>query len=95
MGDFSSISTAIPNVDELLSATPEIDNKSGLSGILSQTGDLGASLQGGAQVYDAFAKLGISKELAAPMINIVKGYLDTNAGDGTSDLLMKGLSAIL
>ncbi|MFT5235868.1 MAG: hypothetical protein ACI90A_001232 [Shewanella sp.] len=93
--DFSSIASAIPDINQLLSAAPTVDNESGMSGLLSKAGDLGASLQGGAQVYDAFEKLGISKDLAAPMINIVKGYLDTHAGNGTSDLLMKGLSAVL
>ncbi|WP_076413442.1 DUF2780 domain-containing protein [Shewanella sp. UCD-KL12] len=94
-GEFSSIASAIPGIDGLLSAAPAVDNDSGMSGLLSKAGDLGSSLQGGAQVYDAFEKLGISKELAAPMVDIVKGYLDANAGDGTTDLLMKGLGAIL
>ncbi len=93
--DFGSIASAIPNMDSLLSAAPAIDNESGISGLLSQAGNLGASLQGGAQIYDAFEKLGISKELAVPMIDVVKGYLDANAGSGTTDLLIKGLGAIL
>ncbi|PKG55694.1 hypothetical protein CXF83_03340 [Shewanella sp. Choline-02u-19] len=93
--DFSSISDSIPGIDGLLGAVPELDNDSGMSGLLSKAGGLGDSLQGGAMVYDAFEKLGISKDLAAPMIDIVKGYLDTNGTSGTSDLLMKGLGAIL
>ncbi|AQS35524.1 Protein of unknown function VcgC/VcgE (DUF2780) [Shewanella psychrophila] len=93
--DFSSIADAIPGIDGLLSAAPALDNESGMSGLLAKAGDLGSSLQGGAQVYDAFEKLGISKELAAPMVDIVKGYLDSNAGEGTTDMLMKGLGAIL
>ncbi len=93
--DFGPIAGAIPNMDSLLSAAPVLDGDSGLSGLLSQAGDLGASLQGGAQIYDAFEKLGISKELAVPMIEIVKGYLDANAGSGTTDLLIQGLGAIL
>ncbi|ABV89272.1 DUF2780 domain-containing protein [Shewanella pealeana] len=93
--DFSSIADSIPGIDGLLSATPELDSDSGVSGLLSKAGGLGESLQGGAMVYNAFEKLGISKELAAPMIDIVKGYLDTNGSAGTSDLLMKGLNSIL
>ena len=93
--DFSSIANAIPGIDSLLSAAPALDNESGMSGLLAKAGDLGSSLQGGAQVFDAFEKLGISKELAAPMVEIVKGYLDSNAGEGTTDMLMKGLGAIL
>lgn len=92
---FAPIAAAIPGADMLLGAAPQADSGSGMSGLLSQAGDLGASLQGGAQVYDAFEKLGISKQLAMPMVDIVKGYLDTNAGAGTSDLLLQGLGAIL
>ncbi len=92
---FSSIADAVPNMDGLLSAAPKIDSNSGLTGLLSKTGDLGSAFQGGAQVYDSFEKLGISKELAQPMIEIVKGYLDSYAGDGTSDLLMQGLNSFL
>ncbi|WP_028769389.1 DUF2780 domain-containing protein [Shewanella fidelis] len=93
--DFSAIADSIPGIDGLLEAVPELDSDSGMSGLLSKAGGFGESLQGGAMVYDAFEKLGISKELAAPMIDIVKGYLDTNGSAGTSDLLMKGLNSIL
>ncbi|QQX80616.1 DUF2780 domain-containing protein [Shewanella sp. KX20019] len=93
--DFSSISDSIPGIDGLLSAVPEMDSDSGMSGLLSKAGGFGDSLQGGAMVYDAFEKLGISKDLAAPMIDIVKGYLDSNGTSGSADLLMQGLGAIL
>ncbi|MCL1050542.1 DUF2780 domain-containing protein [Shewanella abyssi] len=93
--DFSSIADSIPGIDGLLSAVPEMDSGSGMSGLLSKAGGFGDSLKGGAMVYDAFEKLGISKDLAAPMIDIVKGYLDANGTSGTSDLLMQGLGAIL
>ncbi|OEG74815.1 hypothetical protein BEL05_01815 [Shewanella colwelliana] len=92
---FGPIASAIPGIDTLLGAAPALDTDSGMSGLLSKTGDLGSSLQGGAQVYDSFEKLGISKELAKPMVDIVKGYLDANAGEGTTDLLMQGLGSIL
>ncbi|GIU29815.1 DUF2780 domain-containing protein [Shewanella schlegeliana] len=93
--EFSSIADSIPGIDGLLDAVPKLDNDSGMSGLLSKAGGLGESLQGGAMVYDAFEQLGISKELAAPMIDIVKGYLDTNGSAGTSELLMQGLNSIL
>jgi hypothetical protein len=46
-------------------------------------------------VYDAFEKLGISKEYITPMANIAKSYLQQSGGDGTVDLLMKGLGSVL
>ena len=93
--DFSQISSAIPNASSLLAAAPAADSKSGLSGLLSKAGNVGASLQGSAMVYDAFSKLGISKELVAPMVDILKNYLQAQGGQGTASLLSQGLSAIL
>lgn len=93
--DYSTLAASIPNADSLLAAAPKLDGNSGVSGLLSKAGDLGSSLQGGAMVLDAFEKLGISKELAVPMIDIAKSYLETNGAEGTSDLLMKGLNSLL
>lgn len=92
---FSPIADSIPGIDGLLAAAPKLDGTSGMTGLLSKAGDLGNSLQGSAMVYDAFAKLGISKELAAPMIDIVKNYLQSSGGEGTADLLVKGLGSLL
>lgn len=94
-GDFSQITSAIPNASSLLAAAPAADSKSGLSGLLSKAGNVGSSLQGSAMVYDAFSKLGISKELVAPMVDILKNYLQAQGGQGTASLLSQGLSAIL
>ncbi|QSX33877.1 DUF2780 domain-containing protein [Shewanella avicenniae] len=93
--DFGQISNAIPNVDSLLAAAPSLDSNSGMSGLLSKAGSLGSSLQGSAMVYDAFSKLGISKELAAPMVQILKNYLQSQSGEGTAALLGQGLSALM
>lgn len=93
--DYSTLAASIPNAESLLAAAPKLDSNSGVSGLLSKAGNLGSSLQGGAMVLDAFEKLGISQELAMPMINIAKSYLETNGTEGTSDLLMKGLNSLL
>lgn len=93
--DYSTLAASIPNANSLLAAAPKLDGNSGLSGLLSKAGDLGSSLQGSAMVFDAFEKLGISKELVMPMVDIAKSYLQTNGAEGTSDLLMKGLSSLL
>ncbi|ESE43219.1 MULTISPECIES: DUF2780 domain-containing protein [Shewanella] len=93
--DYTKLAASIPNADSLLAAVPKLDGNSGVSGLLSKAGNIGSSLQGSAMVLDAFEKLGISKELAMPMINIAKSYLETNGAEGSSDLLMKGLNALL
>ncbi|GIU13571.1 DUF2780 domain-containing protein [Shewanella morhuae] len=93
--DYSTLAASIPNADSLLAAAPALDSTSGVSGLLSKAGNLGSSLQSSAMVFDAFEKLGISKDLAMPMINIAKSYLDSNGAEGTSDLLTKGLSSLL
>lgn len=93
--DFSQLSDSIPGTDALLAAVPSLDSGSGMSGLLSKAGDIGASLQGSAMVYDTFEKLGISKDYIVPMVDIAKQYLQSQSGDGTVDLLMKGLGSIL
>ncbi|WP_137223674.1 DUF2780 domain-containing protein [Shewanella sp. MEBiC00475] len=95
VNDFSQLTSSIPNADSLLAAVPALSSDSGMSGLLSQAGDLGSALQGSAMVYDAFEKLGISKEYITPMVDIAKNYLQQSGGDGTVDLLMKGLGSVL
>ncbi|AZG75022.1 DUF2780 domain-containing protein [Shewanella livingstonensis] len=93
--DFSQLSDSIPNADGLLAAVPALTSDNGMSGLLSQAGNLGSALQGSAMVYDAFEALGISKEYIAPMVDIAKNYLQQSGGEGTVDLLMKGLGSVL
>lgn len=93
--DYSTLAASIPNADSLLAAAPTLDSASGVSGLLSKAGNLGSSLQSSAMVFDTFEKLGISKDLAMPMINIAKSYLEANGTEGTSELLTKGLSSLL
>ncbi|UCX03247.1 DUF2780 domain-containing protein [Shewanella glacialimarina] len=93
--DFSTLSNSIPGIDSLLGAVPAMGGDSGMSGLLSKAGNLGSSFQGAAVVYDSFEKLGISKEYIAPMVDIAKQYLQQQSGQGTVDLLMKGLGSLL
>ena len=93
--DFSTLSNSIPGIDSLLGAVPAMGGDSGMSGLLSKAGNLGSSFQGAAVVYDSFEKLGISKEYIAPMVDIAKQYLEQQQGEGTVDLLMKGLGSLL
>lgn len=93
--DFSQLSSSIPNADGLMAAVPALSSDNGMSGLLSKAGNLGSSLQGSAMVYDAFEKLGISKDYIVPMVDIAKNYLQQSGGEGTVDLLMKGLGSIL
>lgn len=93
--DFSQLSNSIPNADGLMAAVPALSSDNGMSGLLSKAGNLGSSLKGSAMVYDAFEKLGISKDYIVPMVDIAKNYLQQSGGEGTVDLLMKGLGSIL
>ncbi|NMH65060.1 DUF2780 domain-containing protein [Shewanella salipaludis] len=93
--DFGQLSASIPDAEGLLAAAPATDSDAGMSGLLSKAGSLGSAFQGSAMVYDAFEKLGISKELVAPMTEILKSYLQTNGAEGSADLLLQGLSSLL
>lgn len=92
---FQSLTKDIPGADALLAAAPVLDKNSGMSGLLSEAGDLGKSFQGGAMVYDAFAKLGIAKEQAIPLINMLKEYLQKHSDNHAVALLSQGLNALL
>ncbi|MCL2915252.1 DUF2780 domain-containing protein [Shewanella corallii] len=94
-GQFSELTKDIPGADLLMAAAPLLEQNEGMSGLLSKAGDLGQSLQGGAMVYDAFEKLGISKDLAMPMVNLLKQYLQQNSGNEAVDLLSQGLNSFL
>ncbi|MGI2261125.1 DUF2780 domain-containing protein [Shewanella sp. GXUN23E] len=94
-GQFSQLTKDIPGADLLMAAAPLLNQSEGMSGLLSQAGELGQSLQGGAMIYDAFEKLGISKDLAMPMIELVKQYLQQNSGAESVNLLTQGLSSFL
>ncbi|MGL5048061.1 MAG: DUF2780 domain-containing protein, partial [Shewanella sp.] len=93
--DYSTLAASIPNADSLLAAAPQLDSTSGVAGLLSKAGGLGSSLQGSAMVLDAFEKLGISKDLAMPMVNIAQSYLQANGAESSDELLMKGLNNLL
>ncbi|MCH1929995.1 DUF2780 domain-containing protein [Shewanella sp. A25] len=93
--DYATLAASIPNADSLLAAAPQLDSTSGVSGLLSKAGNVSTSLQGSALVLNAFQKLGISQELAVPMINVAKTYLETNGSEGSAALLTQGLGALL
>ncbi len=92
---FQSLTKNIPGADLLLSAAPLLNQDSGASGLLSKVGDLGQTLQSGAMVYGAFDKLGISKDLVLPMVNLLKQYLQQHSGNDTVALLNQGLNGFL
>ena len=94
-GDFSTLAKDIPGADMLLAAAPMLAGNDDVSNLLSQAGDLGASLQGGAMVYNAFEKLGISKDMVMPMITLLKDYLMKNGSEASTKLLTEGLGALL
>lgn len=94
-GQFAQLTKDIPGADLLMQAAPLLEKSEGMSGLLSKAGDLGQSLQGGAMVYDAFEKLGISKDLAMPMVNLLKQYLQQHSGSEAADLLSQGLNSFL
>ncbi|MCL1125156.1 DUF2780 domain-containing protein [Shewanella surugensis] len=96
LGDnrFSPIANSIPNINTLLQATPQLDTSSPLSALSNQMGNLSPSAKGGLMVYNAFDKLGLSKGLVDPMMDIIEDYLNTDGTQGASDLLMKALTPL-
>ncbi|WP_299494074.1 DUF2780 domain-containing protein [uncultured Shewanella sp.] len=96
LGDksFSSIAESIPDINSLLQATPQLDNTSTLSTLNNTLGNQSPTAQGSLMVYNAFDKLGLSKGLVDPMMDILEDYLSSYGGKDTSDLLMKALTPL-
>jgi Protein of unknown function VcgC/VcgE (DUF2780) len=80
--DFAKVSSAVPGMDQLLSAAPKADTSSP-TGALSQLG--GAA--GIASLAGPFKSLGMGPEMVGKMVPEVLNYVGIKGGDATKALL--------
>ncbi|MDY6951320.1 MAG: DUF2780 domain-containing protein [Thermodesulfobacteriota bacterium] len=90
--DFSKVTTAMPEVKQLLGAAPKIEKGSGslggMSSMLSKnTGSLGKM----ANLYDSFSELELSKDMVGQFIPIILDYSKSKGGEVVSNLLKTAL----
>lgn len=91
-GEFSRVASAVPGVENLMSAAPEAGGASGalgglvssLGGGVGQLGDL-ASLAGG------FKNLDLDSGMVGKFIPVVMSFVQSQGGDAVRDILAKAL----
>ena len=92
--DFQKVSDAVPDMDEYLTAAPDVKTKSGLGGAL---GSSLSSLGGGAakagsmlDLTSAFSKLGMDSGTLGKFVPVVLDFVQSKGGESVAGLL-KGL----
>ena len=84
--DFSKVSSAVPGIDNLLSAAPASGGGmlGGVSKMFGGGGGL-ASLAGG------FSKLGLDSGMIGKFVPIILSFVQSKGGDGVKSILEKAL----
>ncbi len=83
--EFTKVAAAVPGMDGLLKAAPQV---SGLSGLQSY---LPGGMSGLAPVAASFQKLGLTPDMAGKFVPVLIKYVQSKGGLSTSALLAKAL----
>jgi Protein of unknown function VcgC/VcgE (DUF2780) len=100
-GDFTSISDAVPNMQDLLSAAPEVTGEaaeggSGLVGNLMNTASqYSDTVKTANTVMQQFEALGLDPAMIPQYVQVINNFLQSTSGQQTVDLFAKGVSAVL
>jgi hypothetical protein len=91
-GDFSQIADAIPGIESLIDAAPSEDS-AGLAGLLGGVASAigGEQLGNMASLASGFSKLDLDAGMIGKFVPIVLSFLQSQGGDGLSDLVAKVL----
>jgi len=95
---FKQLSAALPGVEALLNAAPDISTMSseaGLSGLMDKAANYNESLNAINNVRKQFESLGLEPEMIMQFATKAKAYLDTEEGKQAQALLSKGLGKLL
>jgi hypothetical protein len=91
-GDFSQVSNAIPGIESLIDAAPSED-AGGMGGLLGGVASAigGEQLGNMASLASGFSKLDLDAGMIGKFVPIVLSFLQSQGGDGLSDLVAKVL----
>lgn len=90
--DFSAISKAVPGIDKMTDAAPEIkENSAALGAVSSLLGDKSDSLGDLAGLATAFEKLDMSGDMVGKFTPIILDYVKTNGSEHVMNLLKNAL----
>lgn len=98
--DFSTLTSAIPNAESLLSAAPDVsaDREGGgslLSGAIGAASEYSANTKVGAQLLAQFKSLGLSPSMISKFTDVATRYLQNGEVPESADLLSSALSGII
>lgn len=83
--EFTKVATAVPGMDGLLKAAPDLSTLSSLQSYLP------ASLSGLAPAAGSFQKLGLSPDMAGKFVPVLINYVQSRGGVSTGAVLAKVL----
>jgi len=88
-GDYSQLLSAIPGIDSLIQAAPQV---SGLAGKASSLlGSSSGSIKGLSALTDSFAKLGLSPDMVSQYADVIMGFVQSEAGEQAMTMLKSAL----
>lgn len=94
---FGELSGALPGLDSLLTAVPDISqvtSSGGLSGLMDQAANYSDSLKSLNDLKKQFDALGLDPQQIMQVVNSAKAYLDTEEGQGIKAMLVEGLGKL-
>ncbi len=100
-GDFTTLSDAVPNMQDLLGAAPDVageatEGSSGLVGNLMNTASqYSDTVKTANTVMQQFDALGLDPAMIPKYVQVINNFLQSSGGQQTVDLFAKGVSAVL
>lgn len=95
---FGQLASALPGVDSLLAAAPDVSNvtesSGGLGGLLNTAAQYSDSLKAVNTVSQQFEALGLDTEMVMQFVQVAQQYLNTEQGQQAKQLLMNGLGGL-
>ncbi|WP_371378994.1 DUF2780 domain-containing protein [Thalassotalea aquiviva] len=96
--DFASLTDAIPGLDGLLGAAPDVSSSlssGGLGGLLGKASEYSDSMKGLANLKSQFDALGLDPAMIQSFASQALSYLNTDQGSQAKSLLEQGLGGLL
>ena len=88
--DFSTVSKAVPGIDQMLGAAPKVEGSSSSLGKISSM--MGNNKLGGmAGLTSSFEKLGMSSDMVSKFTPIILDYVKNKGGENVMNLLKGAL----
>jgi Protein of unknown function VcgC/VcgE (DUF2780) len=100
-GDFSTLSDAVPNMQDLLGAAPEVSADAGtgdnglVGNLLNTAGQYSDTVKTANMVVQQFEALGLDPAMIPQYVQTINNFLQSTSGQQTVDLFAKGVSAVL